>query len=111
MIKGNQYLFKSIAIRKANISIFMLMLVLFMILTYFTPKPAVADNDYYVPSDYPTIQSAINAAFAAGGGIVHVSAGTYYENIFLMNGVILNGEGDNVTTISGNGQGSSGHCH
>lgn len=49
-------------------------------------------TDWYVnPGD--SIQAAIDAAFAAGGGTVHVSPGTYRETISLRSGVIVLGAG------------------
>jgi hypothetical protein len=44
---------------------------------------------------YSTIQSAINAAAAAGGGIVYIRDGIYFEDLTLLNKVML--EGDNGT--------------
>ncbi|MBA7692164.1 hypothetical protein ES703_100722 [subsurface metagenome] len=70
-------------------------------------KPIMANpGDIYVPDDYPTIQAAIDAAFAAEGGTVNVAAGTYYENIEMLDNVIIQGSGANVTFIDGGGSGS-----
>ncbi len=53
-----------------------------------------------VPSEqYPTIQSAINAA--ASGDIVRVAAGTYNEQIELKNGINVIGAGADKTIING----------
>lgn len=41
---------------------------------------------------YPTIQSAVNAANSAGGGIVYIRPGTYTENITLYQNVHLIGD-------------------
>ncbi len=57
-----------------------------------------------VPSDYNTIQSAIDAA--SPGDIVLVNAGKYKENIKLKEGVILRGAGTDATTIDGGGNGN-----
>jgi parallel beta-helix repeat protein len=54
-----------------------------------------------VPSDYGTIQSAIDAAGV--GDTVQVAAGTYIEDITLKSGVIVQGAGAAVTTIFGTG--------
>ena len=60
---------------------------------------AMAAGDWYVnPGD--SIQNAINAAEAAGGGTVHVAAGTYNENILLKDGVEVVGDGPGDTIIS-----------
>ncbi len=42
--------------------------------------------------EYPTIQQALNAA--ERGDSVHVAAGTYYENVKLRQGVVLQGGWD-----------------
>lgn len=60
---------------------------------------------FSVPSAYPTIQEAINAAFTAGGGQVCVSKGTYVENITIKQGVWLTSTSKDPadTIIDGNG--------
>jgi parallel beta-helix repeat protein len=57
----------------------------------------------HVPSEYATIQAAINAC--NNGDTVLVAAGTYYENISMKNGVTVTGAGAAVTTIDGGGNG------
>lgn len=47
---------------------------------------------------YQTIQSAINAAFAAGGGTVLIQKGVYTEDLTLKNGVDLRGVAANCDT-------------
>lgn len=49
---------------------------------------------------YTTIQSAVDAANAAGGGLVWVQPGTYTENLTLYSGIIIHGS-LGQTTISG----------
>jgi parallel beta-helix repeat protein len=57
-----------------------------------------------VPSDeYPTIQSAIDAANR--GDIILVAAGIYYENIVIDKWLILRGENRSTTIIDGQGKG------
>ena len=68
-----------------------------------TAVPAAA-ADIDVPGDYSTIQAAIDAA--SYGDTVLVAAGTYYENIILKHGVVVQGAGAGVTTINGGGVGS-----
>ena len=53
----------------------------------------------HVPSQYPTIQEALNAAQA--GDTVLVQPGTYYENIFWpnINGIKLISAGNELNTI------------
>ncbi|MBN1192064.1 MAG: DUF11 domain-containing protein, partial [Dehalococcoidales bacterium] len=70
----------------------------------FLPAQVAGAGDFNVPTvEYPTIQDGIDAAFAAGGGTVHVAAGTYYKNITLKDGVEVLGAGEAVTTIDGSG--------
>ncbi len=60
------------------------------------------DFDGWVPSDYSTIQSAIDSA--SSGDHICIAAGTYTENLDL-NGadLILEGEGTSSTIIDGSG--------
>ena len=70
-------------------------------------QTAVANpGDYNVPDPYSKIQTAIDAASAAGGGTVNVAAGNYPENIEMKGGVIIQGSGANVTFIDGGGSSS-----
>ena len=50
---------------------------------------------------YQTVQSAITAAAAAGGGTIYVQPGTYTENLTLSSGVYIAGSIDFNTTIVG----------
>ena len=61
-----------------------------------------------VPTDYSTIQAAIDAA--SSGDSVKVSAGTYTENITMKSGVRVIGAGSDVCTIYGNATGSVVIC-
>lgn len=57
-----------------------------------------------VPADYPTIQTAINAA--SDGDTVQVAAGAYTENLVWQNkSLALIGAGADVTTVDGGGTG------
>lgn len=52
-----------------------------------------------VPGSFATIQSAVNAS--AYGDVVVIDAGTYLENVYLANGVTLQGAGMGETIIDG----------
>ena len=54
-----------------------------------------------VPGDYPTIQEAIN--HSSPGDTVQVSAGTYYENLFINQTLTLIGEDKTNTFLIGSG--------
>ena len=56
----------------------------------------------YVPTQYPTIQAAIDNA--THGDTIYVYNGTYLENIVVNKRVTLQGENRNNTTIDGNGR-------
>ena len=65
---------------------------------------------------YQTIQSAINAAHAAGGGVVYIQPGTYTENLTLFDKIDLYGtpavsqnQGATVTIIGTHTPPNSGH--
>ena len=57
-----------------------------------------------VPSQYPTIQAAIDSVSAGAHKVVEVAAGTYHEN-FALNGkdVIVRGAANNATILDGTG--------
>jgi len=56
-----------------------------------------------VPTDYETIQAAINAANP--GDSIIVAPGTYYENVVINKTLSLMGETKEITIIDGNGTG------
>ena len=56
-----------------------------------------------MPSQYPTIQKAVNAASV--NGTVLVAAGTFMERVVLNKTVHLVGSGGGVSIIDGQGQG------
>lgn len=60
-----------------------------------TPQPAITFNG----NAYLSIQSAIDAAQAAGGGTVNIGPGTFVENLTLANGVSLVGSSPALTKI------------
>ena len=68
------------------------------------PSLRIYNPDYpetlHVSEDYPTIQTAINAAY--DGDTVFVSSGTYYEHVVVNKSVSLIGENKYITIIDGN---------
>jgi len=56
-----------------------------------------------VPTDFSTIQAAINNA--APGDTIFVNEGVYYENVVVNNSVSITGENENTTIIDGKGSG------
>jgi len=67
-------------------------------------KTWYVDDDSASGIDFTNIQNAIDAA--SDGDTVFVHKGTYYENINLKDGIIMQGEGADVATIDGGGAGS-----
>ncbi|UCE39251.1 MAG: right-handed parallel beta-helix repeat-containing protein [Thermoplasmata archaeon] len=61
--------------------------------------PTSSAATIYVPTDYPTIQDAINAS--KDGDTVYVYSGTYYENIIVNKTINLTGENQDTTIIDG----------
>jgi len=59
----------------------------------------VAASVLNVPSDYPTIQEAVDAA--SRGDTVKVAPGIYYENVRISKPLVLWGSGGSSTTIDG----------
>ena len=66
--------------------------------------PDTCESTLLVPSQYPTIQAAIDAVPAATHRTVQVAAGTYHES-FALNGkdVIVRGAANNATILDGTG--------
>lgn len=63
---------------------------IFIILTALVVSFPIFATIYYVPSQYPTIQSAVNAAQA--GDTVMVAAGTYHEHVGITTSLYILGE-------------------
>ncbi|UCE38642.1 MAG: right-handed parallel beta-helix repeat-containing protein [Thermoplasmata archaeon] len=67
--------------------------------------PTSSGATIYVPTDYPTIQEAINAA--KDGDTVYVFSGTYNENVLINKTINLTGENMESTIINGGGGGET----
>ena len=70
---------------------------------FFSPSTK-ASTVITVPTDYPTIQEAVDAAGL--GDTVRVLAGTYYEHVMVNKSISLVGAGGNTTFIDGSGTGN-----
>ena len=88
--------------KKRGIEVMLAFAVLFTMLS-FVSTGCVSAATHYVPGDYAKIQWAIDNSTAED--IVFVYNGTYYENINLKDGVIVRGEGAEVTIIDGKSAG------
>ncbi|MCJ7719484.1 right-handed parallel beta-helix repeat-containing protein, partial [Candidatus Bathyarchaeota archaeon] len=71
---------------------------------FFLSGSTAANTVNTVPTDYPTIQEAVDAANP--GDTVRVLAGTYYEHVVANKSISLVGAGGNATIIDGNGTGN-----
>ena len=66
---------------------------------------AATNITLYVPTEFTTIQSAIDTAYS--GDTIQVAAGTYTENIvFSEENIVLRGEGADSTILNGNNVGA-----
>ena len=66
--------------------------------------PDICDSTLLVPSQYPTIQAAIDAVPPNSQRTVQVAAGTYHEAFALLGkNVIIRGAADNATILDGTG--------
>ena len=84
--------------RTQRLSAIAILLLLAITLTaWFVPH--VTAGDLFVPQDYPTIQAAINAAGA--GDTIHVSPGTYHENVIVNKTVTIIGASSTNTIVDG----------
>jgi len=72
--------------------------------TRLTVSAKAISNTIYVPTDYPTIQEAIN--HANQGDTIYVYNGTYHENVLLNKTLSLVGENESTTIIDGSGIGN-----
>ncbi|MDI6904833.1 MAG: NosD domain-containing protein [Candidatus Bathyarchaeia archaeon] len=86
----------------ASFTILCLLSILF--LTEYKISAKAGTDVIYVPTDYPTIQEAIN--HANSGDTIFVYNGTYYEHVVINKSISLIGEDRHSTIIDGGGTGS-----
>ena len=83
------------------ISFIILCLLFTLLLTGHKISAKANPNIIHVPTDYPTIQDAIN--HATSGDTIFVHKETYYENVVINKSISLIGEDRNLTIIDGGG--------
>lgn len=96
-----------IKLKKPVLISFAILFLLFTLLLGYKTSVNATPNIIYVPTDYPTIQEAIN--HATSGDIIFVHNETYHEHIVIDKSVSLIGENRNLTIIDGEGAGSVIH--
>jgi len=89
------------------ISFIILCLLFTLLLTGHKISAKANPNIIHVPTDYPTIQDAIN--HATSGDTIFVHKETYYENVVINKSISLIGEDRNLTIIDGGGTGNVIH--
>jgi parallel beta-helix repeat protein len=87
--------------RRRITSIFLCVLMVAAVFPVLGIPMNVSAETIIVPDDYPTIQEAIDAAWP--WDTVYVRAGTYYENLVMVDGINLVGEHRDTTIIDGGG--------
>ncbi|UCG68275.1 MAG: right-handed parallel beta-helix repeat-containing protein, partial [Thermoplasmata archaeon] len=87
--------------KKIAVLLLSLTIILGFIVIIVEIAPHAKANTIYVPTDYTTIQAAIDAADP--GDTVYVYNGTYYENVNVYKTINLTGENRNTTIIDGGG--------
>lgn len=95
-----------IELKKPILTAFTFFLLLFTLPLLAGYKTTVKANPniIHVPTNYPTIQEAINQA--TSGDTIFVHNGTYYEHIIIDKSISLIGENRNTTIIDGEDTGS-----
>ena len=97
-----------IRLKKPILISFIILCLLFTLLLTGRKISAKANpNIIHVPTDYPTIQDAINHATSRDTIFVHKE--TYYENVVINKSISLIGEDRNLTIIDGGGTGNVIH--
>jgi len=84
-----------------SLLVFTILLSLFAVVKF---NVTIGSRTIFVPSDFPSIQAAINNA--TDGDTIFVFNGTYYENLVVNKSITLVGQGEEITVIDGGGLGT-----
>jgi len=87
----------------AFLAVVLLLLVLFQARVPRGQATWTVDDDG--PADFQTIQEAVNAAVVLPGDTIEVSAGVYYENVYVEKSLTFRGQNKYNTIVDGNGTG------
>jgi len=94
-----------IRLKKTVLALLIILCLLFVLSLRAYKISGKADTDMiYVPTDYPTIQKAIDSA--TEGDTIFVYSGTYYEHVVINKSISLVGENRDFTVIDAEGTGS-----
>jgi parallel beta-helix repeat protein len=93
-----------VELKKAILISFTIFFLLFALFLGCKTSVKASPNVIYVPTNYPTIQEAVNQAIS--GDTIFVRNGTYYEHVVIDKRVSLIGENRNSTIIDGEGTGN-----
>lgn len=87
-----------------SLLVFTTLLSLFTVVKF---NVAIGSSTIFVPSDFPSIQAAINNV--NDGDTIFVFNGTYYENLVVNKSITLAGQDEETTIIDGGGLGTVIH--
>jgi len=101
LIKRSKSIFNGRGIMRQRIAFLLLSALLLSLFSAIRSNVVASSNTITVPTDFLTIQDAVNNA--TDGDVVFVLNGTYYENVVLNKTVSLIGENKSTTIIDGGG--------
>jgi parallel beta-helix repeat protein len=82
----------------------LIILLLLLVTPYLYQIKPVFSSTILVPTQYPTIQAALD--HAAVGDTIQVSAGIYYEHVYVNKSVTILGENPQTTIVDGSANGT-----